>query len=622
MAKEAVDKDLGKGIVTIPSDPEQIPQNASQDSLGWISTDGQIELCKGRLLVGAEETANGYVQGEGWGYKVDGTPVHFIKTTTKIKYYNTSTNLWVDVVTGLTSGAEYTFSPYQSLSGTFIFATGIDGIYKIHTANPTSYCSMYNSTKNYKGKSIISTSRMFLWSTPTDKTGLYGSHIDAQNSTVYTTVTGEATTSLGGTLAFKGGGATRNCFGITITLTGTGEVYTDNYLGVLTGSLGGTGTINYISGVYTLSNSGAGTANYQWEDSNILGITDFTKSSTRLAGEGFILRQDEGGDAIQNVLISTDGSIISLKQKSAYRLTIDGTDLIFDNNIFRKNLGMLYWRSAITTNKGIVFLDTANIDKPQLTILQKNITGDNLEPAVLASQFNFANYTWDMCAMETFGEYIVFSGRTSNSNINNKLFFYNIRRGTVDILPYSAKTISSNSGYLYIGDTITFNEYVILNGFDDDGEIIDNYWISSDDRFGTETLKKVKKLRLKGIISRDQKLQIYEKFDNDTFTLKGTILGDGSYVDISNSFTIGSNGIGTEIIGGEAGSVNGSFYLAEIKVSTPKFRKRTIKLVATGIGYVSVTMIDDFNIGTFNQKLPSRYRSKQNVSVDGTQTNL
>jgi hypothetical protein len=143
----------------------------------------------------------------------------------------------VDTVTGLTASAEYTFSNYQSLAGTFVFATGADGIYKIHTANPGNFCSMYDSTKNYKGKSIIVTSRMHMWDLPNDKTGHYGSYIDAQDSSVYTSVSGEATTSLTGTLAFKAGDAKRTCFGVAITITASGEVYTDNYSGVLTGSL-------------------------------------------------------------------------------------------------------------------------------------------------------------------------------------------------------------------------------------------------------------------------------------------------------------------------------------------------------------------------------------------------
>lgn len=620
MAKEDIDKDLGKGIVTVPSDPELIPLQASRDSLGWISTDGQIELCKGRLLVGAEETANGFVKGEGWGYTINGTPIHFRKVNTKIQYYNTATSLWVDIVTGLTASAEYTFCPYQSLAGTFMYVTGVDGIYKIHTANPTSFCSMYDSTKNFKGKAIISTSRMYLWDTPTDKTGLYGSYIDAQNSTVYTTVTAEATTSLTGTLAFKAGDAKRTCFGLLVTHTVSGEVFTDNYDGTLTGSLGNSGTINYTTGAYTFTVAGVGTVNYQWEMTNAKGVTDFTESATRLASEGFTVRQDEGGDAIQNVLVSFDGSIISLKSKSAYQFIMDDTDLIPSNKVFRKNLGMQYWRSAVSTNKGIIFMDTANIDKPQLTILQKNITGDNLEPAVLASQFDFSNYVWDACAMETFGEFVVFSGRTSDSSTNNKLFLYNVRRGTIDIIPYFAKTISSNSGLLYIGDTLTDNIYEILSGFDDDSYSIDNHWISNDERYGSESLKKVKRLRFKGIITPDQKMEVYVSYDGDDFQLVGTILGNGSYVDYSQTYTIGAQGIGTSIIGGESDTVDGNFYLAELKISSPKFRKRTIKLIATGIGYLSVNMIDDFNIKTFQQKLPSKYRTKQNVSLDGTLT--
>ena len=264
-------------------------------------------------------------------------------------------------------------------------------------------------------------------------------------------------------------------------------------------------------------------------------------------------------------------------------------------------------------------MDTSKLDKPQLTILQKNLT-DNLEPFVLANQFDFSEYVWDNCAMSTFGEFIVFSGRTSDSSINNKLFMYNVRRDTVDILSYSAKTVAVDSGLIYIGDSFTDNVYEILSGFDDDGSTIENYWTSNDERYDSEKLKKVKKLRLKGLISRDQDLQVYVSYDNDAFQLVGTILGDGAYVDLDSTYEIGSQGIGSSMIGGESSSIEGSFYLAELKISTPKFRKRTIKLVANGIGYVSVNMIDDFNIKLFQQRIPSKYRVKQNVSVDGTLT--
>lgn len=70
---------------------EQIPPQASQDSSGWISLDGKIELMRWRLLIGAEETANGFVKWQSFGYKADGTTVQFRKVNTKIQYYNTST---------------------------------------------------------------------------------------------------------------------------------------------------------------------------------------------------------------------------------------------------------------------------------------------------------------------------------------------------------------------------------------------------------------------------------------------------------------------------------------------------------------------------------------------------
>lgn len=615
--REVVNKGLGLGIYSIPRDAELIPPQSAQDSLGWISTDGEIELSRGKLLLGAEETTTSYVQGEGWGITANGTHIHFRKTNTKVQYYNTTTELWVDIITGLTDGAEMTFAPYSSLAGTFVYATSVDGIYKIHTANPGSFTSLYDSAKNFKGKSIITTSRMHMWGLENDKTGHYGSYVDSAN---YTTVTGEATTSLSGTLAFKAGGAERTCFGVEITLTGTGEVYSDNYNGILTGSLGGTGTINYTTGAYTLSNSGVGTAEYQWENSNNGGVTDFTYSGTRIGGQGFLVRQDEGGDAIQKIEIY-DGKYYSIKSNSVYELNISDDDLQITNKIFRKNIGVPYWRASVVTGKGIFFMDTYNADNPKLTIIQYNPIGDNLEPIELAPQFDFSEYIWDECAMDTYSDYIVFSGKTLDSTRNNRLFLFNYKKNSVDILSYAAKTITQNSGSLYIGDTLTFNSYEVLSGFDDDNENIENYWIGSDNLYGSEYLKKVKRFRIKGVISPDQILEIYTSYDNSEFALIGTVRGDGTYVDYGSNFSIGSNGIGTSIIGGEDDFIDGSFYLAEIKEASTKFRKRTIKLVATGIGYVSVNMMDDYGLMRFQQRLPSKYRSKQNVSLDGTQTN-
>lgn len=99
--------------------------------------------------------------------------------------------------------------------------------------------------------------------------------------------------------------------------------------------------------------------------------------------------------------------------------------------------------------------------------------------------------------MTTFGENIVFSGKSFNSSTNDTLFLYNFRRKTVDVIPYAAKTMQDISGLLYIGDTTTDNVYQIFSGFDDDDQTIQNYWISGDEFFNTQRLKKTKRFRIK-----------------------------------------------------------------------------------------------------------------------------
>jgi len=210
---------------------EIIPKDASQDAQNWYTQDGVIKLIPGKAPVGSAGSV-GFITGEIFGYKVDGSTVHWRKAGTKIQYFDGTT--WQDTITGLTADADYTFTNYSSLAGTFTFAFGVDGIYKMHNANPASYNSMYNASINFKGFAFIDRGRTILWNRTEDKTGLYGSYVDNQRAVsgstgVYTSVTGEATSSLTGTLAFKTGNPTRNCFNVQITLTGSGEVYTDNY---------------------------------------------------------------------------------------------------------------------------------------------------------------------------------------------------------------------------------------------------------------------------------------------------------------------------------------------------------------------------------------------------------
>jgi hypothetical protein len=610
-----------KGTHNLLSD-EVIPVDAASSSLGWQTRDGKIELMLGRQAQGAEGAA-GESPSEHVAYKVNGTAVRFRKvhnnTTGKIQYLSGST--WTDVITGL-STEDVTFSNYSSLAGNFVFVTGpTDGFFKIAVANPGSYADVYLSTKNFKGWSFIDKGRMIMWGVKKDPTGFYGSYIDRQDSTVYTTVTGEAVVAVeSGTLAFKAGGARRTCFGVVITDTSSGEVFTDDYNGALVGSISGTGTINYMTGAFTITGqSGGGTATYQWEDVTAKGVADFSKSATRLAGEGFIVRQDAGGDAIK-VVVPHEGSYFSLKRFSAYQFTLDAADTSPSNELIRTDIGVDTLKAAVGTSVGVVFMNTGNPTSPQLNILRRNPVGDNFLVEPLFEHFKFSDYTYDNVVLETWDKFILVSA-SYDSNNNNRILVCDMQEKTVDIAPYGGASFAKNAGYLYMGDPVSQTSYELFTGFDDMGLPVQNSWVSKGEKYGTDVLKKTKKLRYRGLISPDQAVQVYVSYDNAAYSLVGTIVGSADYVDYTTSYAIGTVITGTSTLGGDD-ELSVYPFLMEMKIRTPKFRKRKIRLVATGIGYVAIQEMIDYDIWQYQDKLPKHNRLKQNVSLDGETVDL
>jgi len=629
MATEFKTKGYIKGVQNkLPS--EDIDQQASSDALSWTSIDGILELSRGRQALGVEGALGG-VDAQAFIPKKNGDKVHFRKIGTKIQYYNGTT--WTDVITGLTDGAIYSFNSYISLAGAYLIATGIDGIYKIAVANPVSFKSMYDATKNYKGFSLLNEQRMFMWniSSPNiDKTGLYMSKIDPQG-TNYTTVTNEVlgasgNTTYTGTLAEATG--LRFVFGLNITgTTGAGvETFIDNYVGGLVGSLGGSGTINYATGAYSITFNGAVTAgnveaDYQYEDSNVGGITDFTFSAPRTAGEGDIIPQEYLGEPIQNVLVF-EGKYYSFKKSCVYELDLTNDDTNATNIVYRSDIGIPSMRSCISTGKGMVYLDTANPDKPILSILQRNPIGGNLEPVNLTPLFKWENYEYEKCVVDTWGEFILVSCNRPDSTFNDRTMLVNVAQNyCVDITYYGANVFSKDAGLLYTGDSLTQSTYQIFSGFDDLGDLVENYWNGKLETYGDDRLKRVRWFRFKGIIDPDQVIEVYCQFDDGDYTLLGTIRGDQSYVDYTSTQSIGSNGIGTAPLGGGELALGYNF-LMQMRVRVPKFRARSLRFVATGIGYASLQWSVDYDVLTFEQRIPSQYRQKQHISLNGEQTDL
>lgn len=602
--RELVNKLINKGIYNAP-DLEVIPKEAASDSLGFLTTFKGVELAKGKARLGNLTTGAGSTPALHFGYRADGIAVPFRQTLTAVQYYDSADLTWKDTITGLTAGFGGTFTDVVGLAGNFVFFWNRDGVWKIPCSSPESAVDMYDEAINYKGNALFDSGRHYLWDREQDTTGLYLSNIDEAN---YTTVSSEALADVSsGTLAFKGGGSTRTCFGVLITITGSGQIFRDLLNGVLEGDQGGAGTINYATGEYTTDDTGAGVADYQWENSNNAGVSDFRYSATRVAGEGDILRQDEGGDAIQRVH-ALESSHFSFKKQRIYKLTLDDSDTTGNNRVFRSGVGIPSKGASTPTSSGIVFLNTFSPENPELNILERNPLGDNFNTRNLTPQFDYSKYTFDECVMDSFGDYVVFTGKTAGATANDRIFMVNLKLNAVSVLPYHADSFGKDAGSLFIGDSLSSNVYVVLSGSDDDGSLISAYWQGNEEQYGSEQLKRFRKVRFKGFIGKDQSYKVEVSYDNGAFQEVGTISGDGSYVDGGSPFLIGSDVVGSVLIGGEGEQVAYP-YLREFKVNSPKFRKRVWRVVPQGLGYLSFTMIHDLDVLFYAAKLPAKYRA-------------
>lgn len=596
---------------------QAIPEGAASASHDWLTLGDRIELRGGIALLGTENAGSGEIQNQGVALRNDGTQILYRKNGRKLEYFSTATSDWVEVGTNLFPAAatnDYaSFANYASLAGNqFFVCSPNSGPFKIMTANPGSYTDLTAAT-NFQGYMKIKQNRMMLWGRLKDPTGMYGSYIDAA---VYTTVSGEATASLGGTLAFKGGGAVRTCFAVVITLTGTGEVYTDDYNGVLTGSLGGTGTINYTTGVYTLSNAGVGAAAYQWENSNNTGVTDFTKSSPRTAGQGFIFRQDDGGGPLMNVF--SYGEVeYCMHQFKTWALTITSTDTNATNLIYRDRVGIPSWQGGCETGSGIYYVDYVDQNDPQIRALTINSLGSDVVPISISKArviehalvgLDLSNYLFDKSVVREAGDYILVACRTASALKNNSILSYNKVTKVWDKHSLSASCLTLCNGTLVGGDSVSSNSYTLFSGFDDDDSLINNSWEGALSDFGTDYLKKVKKFVVQGRIQPTQSFDIYIAVDNGSYALVGTIEGDGSYVDGGNPYLVGSGTIGSHVVGDGGAAVETFNYEHVFALRTDKFQKAKLKYAATGIGYVSINMYKWFDIRLYAKKTLTKYR--------------
>lgn len=602
---------------------QSIPDGAAANSLNWITKGDKIELSRGSRVIGTEIAGTGRVTGVHTAYKADGTEVYFGAYGKKAVYSLDSadgpwTEIGSDILGTAADGEDVFFANYATNAGAQVwFSSPNSGLFKIMTANPGSYTDMYDSSKNFKGLIAISHNRMSLWARKEDKTGKYGSYID---NAIYTTVTAEArhsgdgaTAAFSGTLAFRSG-QKRTCFGVSFT-DGT-ETFTDDYNGVLTGSAGGTGTIDYTTGAYSLTFHVAPsvgvnnvTATYQWEDSNNKGISDFSKSGTRLAGEGYVFRQDDGGGDLKNVLILGDAEFC-FHEFRTWVLTLTATDTNATNEPYRKNVGIPYYRAAVASSIGIFYIDVTDKSKPLFRKIYLNQTSSEAVPKTVTNNINLEGYVFDKCCMEEWNDYIVFSGRTTDSTVNNRLFLYHKIWGSIDIRDYYVSCLAIAAGTLISGESISNNFVTLFSGFDDSDSLIENLWEGNiSDLHIPNQLLKTKNLVLEGEIQANQGYDVYISADRGGYVKVGSVSGSGAYVDSQNPVLVGASTIGSQEVGGGGDPVEAFHYETEIHLRLDKFENRQLKFVATGIGYVSITKVVDRDVRTYQKKIPRKYRS-------------
>jgi len=618
------------GINTNIKDKKTLKPGYSPDSLNWLTSgkDGDhIELRRGYAILGQTRNtdANGKVTGLGVGAKYDGVQTPFYSHGRKVKYYDVITDDTIevgsDLIAASASGDDFWFNSYQNLAGSFMYLGSANSTtYKIPVANPGSAVDQvttdfrFNVLKFGRGRSFAG-DRKGTTAGNQDKTGLYLSYIDKALLSAYTQVTGEAYGIGNGVLVTFAKTATVIGAGKTImypSITDGTETFIDDRNGNLIGNLGGTGTINYATGAMSVTfntaptNLQAITCSYYHETATSAGVLDFSGSGN---GQGKVYRQDDAG----NFMATFDLNTIEycFHKLKTYQLSVSLDDTVSTNLPYR-NVGIPYSRAAYFTPEGLLFADLARPTEPKFRVLEvlQGTTSTTIEPTSISDALDLAPFSFDYCVAFRWGDYRVFCIQNKTNAVadtfNSVMWVQNVLSGAWSKLNYYASCLAEYSGTLIAGDSISNNLTTLFSGYDDDGDVIENYWISTDLDLKTNHLKTCRRMILSGLIQKEQSFEVHISLDGGAFSLFETITGNGTYVDTGINTYIGASTVGSKVVGG-GGSDTAHPYELDFKINTDKFKYITVKLVALKIGYISVNLMEFKDIRDKGMKnIPSR----------------
>ncbi len=343
---------------------------------------------------------------------------------------------------------------------------------------------------------------------------------------------------------------------------------------------------------------------------------DFTYSATRVAGEGQIFRQDDGGP-VQTIESYGDEEYCIHTDKT-WVITITADDTNATNVLYREKVGIENFRASVSTGDGIYYIDSSDRADPQLRLLTLGYGNDRVLPTPISKSRDYKGsnvgidlspYLFDKACGAEWKDYIIFAFRTSNSTQNNRTLIYNKRTKAIDILDYWVTVFAVDGGDLLVGDPVSNNVYIIFEDYTDENANITNYWVGNKDDLDFAGEKKLKRLRIKGRIGVDQEITIWMALDDGDYVNCGTISGSSSAV-TSGDAIIGRTTIGRNEIGGGGSGDEGSEFVSEINVSSllDRFNEITPKVVADEFGVAEISEFTYTDFRLKSEKLISRFR--------------
>jgi len=632
------------GINTEVKDVKTLPRGMSPDSLNWITSveKDAITLRRGSALLGQTRNSGiGKITGLGIATKFNGVQVPIFSYGRKVMYYDADDDdtheNGTDLLPAAADGEDVSIESYQNLGGSWIFASSPNSsIYKIASANP-GYARNLNST-TYRGWLKFGQNAAFLFDRNgatagnNDKTGLYRSWIDKVSLADYPAqITGEVVGILGSqnythTLTQITGVRTAMFVQVQATVAAGTETFVDDRNGNLVSNFGGEGTVNYITGEIEVNFSdittGAVSASYYYEDSTDEGVADFSFTSpTRVPGEGNYYPQFDGGGNL-NAIYPLATVFYSFHERKTWQTAIpsddgaDGSQLSI-NLPFRDKMGVKSKRGAYGGVSGIYYVNTADPNRPTIETLSlfTGATQANIAyPKLISEALDLSGYAFDYAVVFEWGIYVLVCCQQIRNGVaddfNSRTFVYNKKNGIWDLTDIAANCFANYDGVLLGGDSISNNVFTLFSGFDDDNNLIPNYWKAGQSDLEMEGQKRFTRMVFDGLIQGSQNLKVSLSFDGGAFVDVFTISGTGDYVDTGRSVAVGSYTLGSRTVGGGGGEVFANPYHVEFLVQSPRFEYVQVKIEATGGGFCQVNYYEFKDIRRKSLKsLPTRIAS-------------